>query len=147
MKQSLYVSILIILSIFVGTFFMKISKEKEIIPTISDINTAKIFQVGIYTNENDALKEASIKKGIVIKEDENYVVYVAILRNSGNIERMINYLTENNIYYILKDITIDSEFLDTIIKYEELMDNATSDVAFIQLNKKILERYEFIYES
>lgn len=126
---------------------MKVSKEKEIMPTISDINTAKIFQVGVYTNESDALKEASIKKGIVIKEDDNYVVYVAILKSAGNIERMINYLTENNIYYILKDITIDSEFLETLIKYEELMDNATSDVAFIQLNKKILERFEFIYES
>ena len=126
---------------------MDVTDEKDIIPAMSETINAKIFQVGVYQTLEEAEKEASLKKGIVISEEENYNVYISILKNSSNIEKMMNYLDENSIDYYLKDITLDTEFLDTLNKYENLMKNTTSTVAFIQLNKRILERYQVLYES
>lgn len=147
MKRFIYVMVPILFSIFVGSMFMEVSGDSEAIPVIGDSNSVKIFQTGVYTNRDEAEKEASLKKGIVISENENYNVYAAILKNESNINRMMKYLDDKNIYYYIKDKSIDSAFIDTLSKYEDLMLTSTSSVAFLQLNKKILERYELIYEN
>ncbi|MCH5166425.1 MAG: hypothetical protein J1F35_00900 [Erysipelotrichales bacterium] len=147
MKQNIYIICLVVFSIFIVALFMEVTEDKEIIPVMIDSNSAKLFKTGTYNTKDEAEKEASLKKGIVMEENDTYNVYISILKNASNIERMINYLDENNIYYNLIDIQLDSEFVETLNKYEELMNNSTSTVAFLQLNKKILERYAFIYES
>lgn len=135
------------LSIFLGSVFMDISSESEDIPVISTSGNVKIFQTGTYTTKEEAEKEASLKKGIAINENGVFNVYVGILKNDANITRMMSYLEEKDIYYYIKDITIDPTFTDILNKYEDLMQNSTSSVAFFQLNKKILERYEILYEN
>lgn len=147
MKRNIYIASLVLFSIFLGTLFMQVSDNPVEVPVVTESNVAKIFEIGTYKSLEEAEKEASIKKGIVIQEEDYYKVYVSILKRTSNIERMISYLNENNIYFDLKDITIDEVFLTILEKYENLMDNSTSTIAFIQLNKKILERYKSLYES
>ena len=60
---------------------------------------------------------------------------------------MMRYLDNSKIYYYIKIINISDTLKDNVFKYEELMKSTTSDVAFLQLNKKILELYGEEYEN
>lgn len=147
MKKIAFMITPIIASIFFCSIFMDISGDDNDLPVISEVHSIKQFQTGTYNTLEEAEKEASLKKGIVIKVGENYQVIVGILKNNSNIERMIKYLEEKNTYYYIKDINVDPAFTEILNKYEDLMINSTSSVAFLQLNKKILERYKILYES
>lgn len=147
MKQVLTVSLAIFISILIGSLFMRVSTDETEIPVISESKNIKAFQVGVYTSEENALKEAEIKKGIVVHENEYYYVYVAILGEQINIEKMTNYLNQNSIYYYVKDITVSEDFKQELFAIENMMFTTTSEVAFLQLNTKILESYGGINES
>ena len=103
----------------------------------------KAFQVGVYTNLETAKTYSSkYTNSIVIKENELYRVYIAILKDSNNIENMKKYLNKKGIEYYLKDIElIDQNIKNTINQYENIMD-INNEVIFIELNKKIMEEYK-----
>lgn len=147
MKKILTILVPVILAFTIGILFMDVSKEKDIMPVMSDGGSVKIFQSGVFTSLEEATMDASLKKGIVMQEDEYYNVYLAFLKKSSNIERMIEYLDSQSIYYYLKDGSFDPTFNDVLNHYEDLMASTTSMVAFNQLNKKILERYKVLYEG
>lgn len=117
---------------------------------ICDINFANIFktnykafQVGVYTNL-DAANTYSTKynNSIIIKDNELYRVYVAILKNDNNIEYMSNYLNKQNIDYYLKDINInDKQLKKQINEYESIM-NSKNELVFLEVNKMIMESYK-----
>lgn len=147
MKQVLTVTLAIFVSIMIGSLFMRVSTDETDIPVMNETKNIKAFQVGVYTTEENALKEAELKKGIVVHENEYFYVYVAILGEQINIEKMTNYLNQNSIYYYVKDITVSEEFKQELFAIENMMFTTTSEVAFLQLNTKILESYGGINES
>lgn len=136
-----------ILSFFTITVLMDVSKDEATIPVMNEITSTKVFKIGAFKDEDTAEKEASLKKGIVISNNGTFEVIIGILNKAPNIERLITYLDKKNIYYYIEDITITPGFLDTLKKYEDLMMTANSSVSFLQLNKKILERYKVLYEG
>lgn len=121
--------------------------KEETIPVMNEVSQTKIFKTGSYDELDSAEKEASLRKGITLKKEDKYEVVIGILKNNSNIERMISYLDEKDTYYYIEDLQINLAFVDTLNKYEDLMISSTSSVAFLQLNKKILERYKILYES
>lgn len=147
MKHAILTAFPFILSIVLCIIFMDTANEEKNIPVISEVLIAKTFKTGVFDNLEEAEKEANLKKGIVISNNEKYEVIIGILKHSSNLERMIDYLDEKNTYYYIEDIHITDPFNDILNKYEELMNSSTSSVAFLQLNKKILERYKILYES
>ncbi len=147
MKHAILTAFPFILSIVLCIIFMDTANEEKNIPVISEVLIAKTFKTGVFDNLEEAEKEANLKKGIVISNNEKYEVIIGILKRSSNLERMIDYLDEKNTYYYIEDIHITDSFNDILNKYEELMNSSTSSVAFLQLNKKILERYKILYES
>lgn len=104
--------------------------------------TYKAFQVGVYTNLEAANTYSSkYKNSIVIKDNELYRVYVAILKDENNIESMSRYLTSNGIDYYLKDLNIDNKTLKKEInEYENIMDSK-NEIVFLEVNKMIIEKY------
>ncbi len=146
MKQILTVSLAILVSIMIGSLFMRVSTETDV-PAMNEVKNIKAFQVGVYTNLENAQKEAELKKGIVVQEGEYYYIYVSILAEQMNIEKMTNYLNQNSIYYYIKDITVNEEFKNELFAIENMMFTTTSEVAFLQLNAKILESYGATNES
>lgn len=147
MKQILTVTLAIFVSIFVGSLFMRVSTDVNDIPVMNEVKNIKAFQVGVYTDIENAKREAELKKGIVVQEDEYYYIYVSILGEQSNIDKMTNYLNENSIYYYIKDINVTDEFKNELFAIENMMFTTTSEVAFLQLNTKILESYGAMYES
>ena len=99
-----------------------------------------------YIDNGDSMKNLIAAvfavNGTVEYDGTYYYVYASILSDSQNIEHMINYLNENNIYYYVKNITASEAFKNELYKYEELMKSTVSDVAFLELNEKILDLYE-----
>ena len=140
MKNILAITFGVIISVFIGSLFMRISSDEDSLSSLVNYeNNIKAFQVAAYTSFNAALDEAKNKNGIVIKDEDYYCVYIAILRDSSNINRMIKHLNDNQTYYYVKNIDLSSEIQEELVKYEELMKNTTSDVAFLKLNDQILK--------
>jgi len=125
------------LGIFSG-YYVCINNPLKIFDT-----SYKAFQVGVYTSLDAAnTYKSKYDNAIIIKDNELYRVYVAILKNQNNIENMANYLTKNNIDYYLKEINInDKNLKHTIDEYENVMNNQ-NEVVFLELNKMIMNECE-----
>lgn len=106
-------------------------------------NIYKAFQIGVYTNYETANTYSSkYKDSIIVKDNELYRVYAAILKDESNIENMSKYLNKSNIEYYLKDIIIENiELASEINEYENLMNN-DNETVFLEINKMIMEKYK-----
>lgn len=148
LKNILAITFGVIIAVFIGSLFMRVSSENEETSTLVNYeNNVKAFQVAAYTSLNAAKSEAEKKKGIVIQDGDYYCVYIAILRDSANINRMIKYLNDNQTYYYIKNIDLSGDAQNDLIKYEELMKNSNSDVAFLKLNDQILKMVGETHEN
>lgn len=141
MKNLFTILLSIIFSILIGTFFMQTTSETDEIKVSSTYGSVIAFQIGAYESLDNATDISKVYDGTVVKQDNVYLVYVAVLSNTKNIERMMNILDENNIYYYTKVIDIDTKLNEELRKYEELMLKTTSDVAF----KKLVYQYIKLY--
>lgn len=103
----------------------------------------KAFQVGVYTDYEVAnLYSTKYNNSIIVKDNELYRVYVAILKNQKNIEDMITYLTNKDIDFYLKDIRVENiDVKKEIENYEAIMNNE-SEIIFLEINRKIMETYK-----
>lgn len=143
MKSIIVAVFSVIGAIFIGSLFMNVAstEEENTTPAINTSSILKAFQVGAYKTEDSAKREAKLKGGIVASDGDYYYVYVSLLQEPDNIEKMINYLDDKNYYYYVKNIPASGTFLKELYKYEELMKGTTSKIAFLELNKRILEMY------
>jgi len=137
MKKIIKVLFVLLIGICLGYYVCDINLTK-----IFD-TTYKAFQVGVYTSLDVAnIYKVKYDNSIVIKDDELYRVYVAILKNKDNIESMSNYLNKNGISYYLKELDINDKSLKKEInEYENIMNN-NNEVVFLEVNKMIMEKYE-----
>ena len=147
MKSIITIFFGVVTSVLIGVLFIDETSSKTITPVSGKYGTLVAFQLGAYENYDQAEKEANLKDGIVIKDENFYLVYSSLLSNTLNIERMMEYLDDKNIYYYVKTIDANEEFTNELFKYEEMMKSCTSDIAFLKLNNKILDLYEEYYEN
>lgn len=143
MKNLISLILAVLLAVGIGSLFMKsTSTDQEMDTMVNSSTNLKAFQVGAFTNKESAMELATSLDAKIIHDESYYYVYYGILSKSENIEKMIKYLNDNNIYYYVKNIDASLAFKDELLKYEELMKETTSDIAFIELNKRILDIYE-----
>ena len=87
-------------------------------------NTYKAFQIGVYTDYGIAnTYKEKYNNSVIIKDNELYRVYAAILKNDINIENMSKYL------------------INEINEYERIMNN-NNEIVFLEINKLIIEKYK-----
>ena len=105
--------------------------------------TYKAFQIGVYTDYDVAYTyKTRFKNALLVKDNELYRVYVAILKREDNIDAMKSYLSNNGYYYYIKDINIsDITLKNKINEYERVM-NSNNETVFLEINNLILESYE-----
>lgn len=133
-------------SILVALFFMPHTEEASSIPVMSEITT-KALQVGVFLNEEKALTEANRLEARVIKEKGYYYLYYSVLSEDENIQKIMEHLDKKGVKYFLKVVSTPQEFKDNLIQYEEMMKHTTSNIAFLELNKRIMDMYEAAYEN
>lgn len=133
-----------ILAIILGIIFGYYMFDGEIhLSNILDKSDYIGFQIGVYTDLENASKIKEKYEGsVLIKDEELYRVYYAILHNDENIELMERHLQNNKINYYLKDLEInDMNLISEMSSLESLMIDASNSL-FLELNKKILNSYE-----
>ena len=101
----------------------------------------KAFQVGVFTNYDNALRVADRNNGIVVSDEGVFRVYVAILSDDAAIDSMRKYYDEIGLNYYLKEISVSREFLDSIKSSEKLLKDSGKE-AYNVINLSVLSAYE-----
>ena len=137
--KKLYKSLFVfIIGIIIGYYLCNINLLSKIFT-----NTYKAFQIGVYTDYGVAVSyKEKYDNSIIIKDNELYRVYAAILKNNNNIESMSKYLKKNNIEFFLRDVSIEDKILvNELDEYERIMNN-NNEIVFLEVNKLIIEKYK-----
>lgn len=136
--------IIFLIAIIVGTLIFSIIYYKSFkvneITSEKDLNV-KAFQIGVYTNYDNALKVAERNNGIVVSDNEYYRVYIAILNDQDAIKILEEYYQDIGLKYYLKDVSVTQEFLDIIVEDEELLKNSSTET-YTTINIDVLMKYE-----
>ena len=136
------VLIIILCALFLGGgiawfLFNKIVLEDDVLS--NDEVTA--FQVGVFSNYENAIRVAERNNGIVVSDSDLFRVYVAILYADEAISKMMNYYDNIGLNYYLKKIRVSSDFIESISSSEELLLKSSSDTYSV-INLSVLEQYK-----
>ena len=127
-----------------GGFALYIFKD-QVVATDTTETTVSAFQIGVYKNYDNAYKVAVRNNGIVIKEEDLYRVYIALVNKRDSISLLSNYYESIGLSFYLKEITVKKEFIDYMNRYEEMLISSSSD-QYKEINLNILNKYVEIYE-
>lgn len=101
----------------------------------------KAFQIGVFTNYDNALRVADRNNGIVVSDNDVFRVYVSILSSEEAVLKMMKYYDSIGLNYYLKEISVTPEFLNSIKNTEDLLIMSNSDTYNI-INLNVLNKYE-----
>ena len=125
-KTILAILLATIIGFTFGFFFLK-KLNTETITEVSNIKSqVYAFQIGVYKNKDNAVKEASTNNGIVILDNDIYRVYTAILKDPTLIDNLKNYYNSIGLNYYLKAINVSSKTSGIIDNYESLLKSCDS---------------------
>lgn len=125
-KTIISIFLAIIVGFTFGFFFLK-KFNTETITEVSNIKSqVYAFQIGVYKNKDNALKEASTNNGIVILDNDIYRVYTAILKDATLIDNLKNYYNSIGLNYYLKAINVSNKTSGIIDNYESLLKSCDS---------------------
>ena len=127
MKKTILTIVLAILIGFTfGFFFLKKFTPKTITEVSNIKSQVYAFQIGVYKNKDNAVKEASTNNGLVILDNDIYRVYTAILKDATLIDNLKNYYNSIGLNYYLKAINVSSKTSGIIDNYESLLKSCDS---------------------
>lgn len=106
-----------------------------------DMIMVSAFQVGAFTNYDNALRVADRNNGIVISDEDIYRVYVAILYDEKAINKLSDYYADIGLNYYLRKISVSNEFVESISTSEELLIRSNSET-YNAINISVLNKYE-----
>lgn len=135
-KNLILVSLSIILGILFTFFFLNktntYAKEEYMVYA---------FQVGAFTNYDNALKFSEQLPSSIVIKDDLYKIYVSIYKDIDIINKMVVYFEDNNINIYLKSINVSKEFYETLTNYEEVIKNSDNIYVYNKINQSILNAY------
>lgn len=99
------------------------------------------FQIGVFTNYENAVKVAERNNGIVVNDQNIYRVYVAMLRDEEAINMLGSYYKNIGLSYYIKDIVVSSSFAEDLNVYEEMIKKSSSDT-YSTINSDVLTKYQ-----
>lgn len=132
--------LIILVALFIGGGIAYYMFSREYIVEEDKVKV-KAFQVGVFTNYENALKVADRNNGIVVSEDDLYRVYVSILSSEEAVDKMRKYYDSIGLHYYLRDIEVNSEFLINVRNTEELLFRSDVD-AYNIINLSVLSEFE-----
>lgn len=116
--------------------------NKVVIKTPSeDVFTAKAFQIGAFTNYDNAVRVAERNNGIVVSDEDIFRVYVAVLYDDKAIKRLESYYDDIGLNYYLKEVLVTDEFINSISSSEDMLIESSSDTYSV-INLNVLNKYK-----
>lgn len=119
--------------------FKDVKKDNQTIK--EGYEMASAFQIGVFTNYDNATRVATRNNGIVVNDNDVYRVYVALLNDQEAIEKVSNYYDTIGLNYYLKEVQVTTSFIDEINTYEEMIKKSNSDT-YSTINLDVLNKYE-----
>ena len=128
----------ILIGVGLAFYFFNGIQKKEVIDSLEEVSA---FQIGVFTNYDNALRVAERNNGIVVNDNSVYRVYVALLKDIEAIERIENYYEAIGLNYYIKSVLVSSNFADDIKVYEDMIKKSDSDT-YNNINVGILTKYQ-----
>lgn len=152
MTKSFFITMLIAILIgaVLGNFlFEQYKLESESV--IKEVNSTYFLMEGSYSTKEQANKVVSdnnIKTYLIVKEDANYIVYLAITSSNDNLEKLKKMYKEDGINTSIKKMSIDNkEFLAMLEQMDILLNKTSSNDEILAINEVVLANYqEFVLE-
>lgn len=153
MTKGFFITMLvaILIGAILGNFlFEQYKSETESV--IKEVNSVYFITEGAYSTESQAENAISsnskIDPYIIVKEDANYVIYLAITTDNDNLEKLKKLYEELGIDTNIKKMSIDNEeFLATLEQMDLLLSKTSVDSEILAINEVILANYqEFVLE-
>lgn len=116
---------IVIGGVFAFLFYLDINKEVEAIT--KNENNLYLFQVGVFQNEDNALKYANnFKSHYIYHEDDLNRVLICVTSTEENKEKLTSYYKDNNYnFYVKKLIMKDS--INKALEANEIMLKKTDE--------------------
>lgn len=140
----------ILIGSVLGNFlFEQYKLESESV--IKEVNSTYFLMEGSYSAKEQANKVVSdnnIKTYLIVKEDANYIVYLAITSSNDNLEKLKKMYKEDGINTSIKKMSIDNkEFLAMLEQMDILLNKTSSNDEILAINEVVLANYqEFVLE-
>lgn len=153
MTKSFFITMLvaILIGAVLGNFlFEQYKLESETV--IKEVNSTYFLVEGTYSTETQATKAVTsntdIDPYIIVKEDANYIVYLAITASNDNLEKLKKMYKEKNVNTSIKKMSIENEeFLATLEQMDILLNNAKTNDEITSITEVVLANYqEFVLE-
>ena len=138
----------IFLGAILGNFLFEQYKLEDM-NVVKEENSLYFIMEGSYSSEKQALKAVySIDVKLIVKEDANYVVYLAITKSSDNLEKLEKIYKDLKINTTIKKMSVNNEeFLATLEQLDLLINKTTLQDEVLSINEVILANYqEFVLE-
>ena len=127
MKKTILTILLAILIGFTfGFFFLKKFTPKTITEVSNIKSQVYAFQIGVYKNKDNAIKNATTNNSIVVEDNNLYRVYIALLKDQTLIDNLKKYYDSIGLNYYLKAINVSYNTENIINNYELLLNNCDS---------------------
>ena len=153
MTKSFFITMLvaILIGAVLGNFlFEQYKLESESV--IKEVNSTYFLVEGTYSTETQATKAVTsntdIDPYIIVKEDANYIVYLAITASNDNLEKLKKMYEEKDVNASIKKMSIENEeFLATLEQMDILLNNAKTNDEITSITEVVLANYqEFVLE-
>ena len=111
---------------------------------LKEVNSIYFITEGTYSSKEQATtatKDIDVK--LIVKEDANYVVYLAITENEDNLKRLEELFKEKGLKISTKKMSIDNkEFLATLEQMDLLIKKTETTEEIMAVNEVVLANYE-----
>ena len=146
MKKTILISLsgLLIGTVFALVMFKNVKTNVE--AAIKETKTATIFQVGVFSVYDNALKEKNkYDYAYAYKDNDIYRVILAIYQDEEIISNLKNYYQNKNINIYLKEIIVSDKFYEELKKFEAILKETNDEKNYVIANKNILKKFEELY--
>lgn len=136
---------IIIFSVIIGTilaifFYKDIKKEVNAITRRDDI--IYIFQVGVFTNVENALEfQKEYDYSIIYQDNEYYRVLVGVSTTSLAKEVLINYFNQTIGDYYIKEIRVNKDLINELASLESVILKTNKAEVIANINKSMLKTF------
>ena len=152
MTKSFFITMIIAILIgaVLGNFLFE-QYKLESKSVIREVNSTYFLMEGSYSTEdqaNKAVTDNNIKTYLIVKEDANYIVYLAITKDNDNLDKLKKLYNDLGINCSIKKMSASNEeFLAMLEQMDILLNKTSSNDEILAINEVVLANYqEFVLE-
>lgn len=116
--------------------------KKEVVALTTQENTISLFQVGVFSQIDNAKHYQELYNPAIIYETDNYYrVIIGISYHEENKVKLESYFTNKGIEYIIKEIKVNEDFINELENYETVLIKTNKDDVIANINKSMLDMF------